>query len=98
MATERRSAVIEKADEMMLAAEAVLASPPARLGPDAITRRAARRFTAAADIYRRGGLGLMVKRCHERAAELWDSIGERALTRASLGLAKATPVYWDGDV
>lgn len=97
MATERRFAVIDRADSLVLEAEAMHTSPPAKLSPEAVARRAARRFTMAADTYRRGNLGLMSRWCHERAAELWDSIGEKSLTRASRGWAKATPVYWDAD-
>ena len=97
MAKQWRCAVVDRADTFVLEAEAILASPPARLSPEAVARRAARRFTMAAHTYREANLGLMTRRCHERAAELWDSIGEKNLTRASRGWARATPVYWDAD-
>jgi len=97
--TERlRPQLIDKGDALVQVAECLLAAPPARLGPEAVARRAARRYTSAGDAYQQARLGLLAKRCHERAAQLWDSIGEKDLALAVRRWAEAIPVCWDGDV
>lgn len=97
--TERlRPHLINKGDALVQVAECLLATPPARLGPEAVARRAARRYTSAGDAYHHARLGLLAKRCQERAAQLWDSIGEKDLALAVRRWAEAIPVYWDGDV
>jgi hypothetical protein len=89
----KRSLSIKKADGMVAAAEMLLKAQANGRG----FASAARHYTDAAKWYRDGQMSLLARRCHERAAECWAKAGEKALTRESLGLAKATPVYWDGD-
>jgi hypothetical protein len=92
-----RRKAIHKGDSLSKEAETLLESPPSDLSQAATLRRAARRFTSAADWYRRGNLGLLAKRCHEKAAECWEKVGESSLRRTSQGWAKAIPAYWECD-
>ena len=60
MTDRLRPQLIDKGDALVQVAECLLATPPARLGPEAVARRAARRYTSAGDAYQQARLGLLV--------------------------------------
>ena len=56
MTESLRPQLIDKGDALVQVAECLLATPPARLGPEAVARRAARRYTSAGDAYQQARL------------------------------------------
>jgi hypothetical protein len=89
-----RARALAKADVAYQDAEELEHSPPESLSRQASLRRAARRYTSAADAYQRAGLGLMARRAYGEAARCWQEIGEANLCETSRTWQSAIPVYW----
>lgn len=93
-----RAKLLARGDAVLIEASELETSPPENLSSTASLRRAARRYTTAADAYKRAGLGIMARRCYASAARCWSAVGEQNLHETAHAWETAIPVYWEDDL
>lgn len=84
----QRLSQINRADRLVEEAEF-------RLKKKSLTRRAARLFDAAGDLYKSAGLGLAARKCYSEAKWCWAELGKTDLQAISENKLAATPTYWE---
>lgn len=95
MRDPHRMALIAEADKLRHSANLALTLQPFHCDDEAFLF-AVHKYVAAAEMYRRVGVGFLAKRCLLEAADCWERLDDRPLAESLREQADRLSVPWEG--